>query len=111
MIGELDPLLAELVRNAARSKDQRCAMREDESGRGGHVTRLLQPFSHPAEDICDRRLRSALAYIRDNIAEDISLDALASEAAMSRYNFARAFEKAVGRSPLQYVIRERMELR
>ncbi len=29
---------------------------------------------------------------------------------MSRYHFARAFAKAVGRSPLQYVIGRRMEL-
>ena len=29
---------------------------------------------------------------------------------MSRYHFARAFAKAVGSSPLQYVIGERMEL-
>ena len=112
MVGKLDPLLAELVRNAASVEGSVPALYRQvmDLAVAAHVTRLLQPFSYPVVDIGDRRLRRALAYIHDNIAEDISLDALASEAAMSRYNFARAFAKAVGRPPLQYVIRERIEL-
>ncbi len=55
-------------------------------------------------------MRRAIAYIHDNIGEDLTLAAMASEAAMSRFHFARAFTRAVGISPLQYAIRHRVEL-
>jgi AraC family transcriptional regulator len=58
----------------------------------------------------DPRLRRAAAWIADHLAEDIALDALAAEAAMSPFHFARAFKAATGTSPLQYVIRARIEM-
>ena len=112
VIGRLDPLLAQLVRNAA-SVDDTAPMLYRETmdlAAAAQVIRVLQSPTSFGPDIGDRRLRRALAYIHDHIAQDISLETLASEGAMSRYHFARAFAKAVGSSPLQYVIGERMEL-
>jgi AraC family transcriptional regulator len=110
-VGRLDPLLAELVRNAASAKETSALYRDTmDLAAAAHLVRILQPQPLPGIDIADRRMRRALAYIDDNLAEDMTLDALASEAAMSRYHFSRAFAKAVGLSPLQYVISQRMEL-
>jgi AraC family transcriptional regulator len=110
-VGKLDPLLAEFVRNAATAGEAPALYRDTmDLAAAAHLARLLQPQPPAGADIADRRLRRVLAYIGDNLAKDMSLDALASEAAMSRYHFARAFAKAVGRSPLQYVIGQRMEL-
>jgi AraC family transcriptional regulator len=110
-VGRLDPLLAELVRNAASAGETPALYRNTmDLAAAAHLARILQPQPTAGADIADRRLGRVLAYIHDNLAEDMTLDALASEAAMSRYHFARAFAKAVGRSPLQYVIGQRMEL-
>jgi AraC family transcriptional regulator len=110
-IGRLDPLLAEFVRNAATDEEAPALYRDTmDLAAAAHLARILQPQPAAVADIADRRLSRVLAYIHDNLAEDMTLDALASEAAMSRYHFARAFAKAVGRSPLQYVIGQRMEL-
>lgn len=111
VVGKLDPLLAELVRNAASAGEAPALYRDTmDLAAAAHLARILQPQPEAGADIADRRLRRVLAYIHDNLAADMTLDALASEAAMSRYHFARAFAKAVGRSPLQYVIGQRMEL-
>lgn len=110
-IGRIDPLLAEFVRNGAMAGETPALYRDTmDLAAAAHLTRILQPQPPAGVDITDRRLGRVLAYIHDNLSEDMTLDALASEAAMSRYHFARAFAKAVGRSPLQYVIGERMEL-
>lgn len=71
---------------------------------------MVSPGRSPALQIDDKRLQRAIAYIHDNLEAELSLDAMASEAAMSRYHFIRAFGRVTGKSPLQYVIGERMEL-
>ena len=76
------------------------------------AAQLVRSFSSapPATaTIADRRLKRVVAYIEDNIAEDLSLNAMAAVAAMSPYHFARAFKAATGASPLQFVINARIE--
>lgn len=60
--------------------------------------------------IAPRRLRRILDYIDANLSRDIALDDLAAVAGSSRFHFSRAFRKATGSSPYQYVIRRRIEL-
>lgn len=73
-----------------------------------HLAQLVQPPPERAVGVEDARLRRVIAYIEDHLASDLSLDALAAEAAMSPFHFSRAFKKATGRSPLQFVIAERL---
>ena len=54
-------------------------------------------------------LRRAVTFIQDNLAADLSLDALAHEAGLSSYHFARLFTEAFGIAPHQYVIQARIE--
>jgi len=112
VVGTIDPLLAALVRNAALLQDDPGPLYRQtmDLAIAAQLVRVLQPVQPEVQAISDPRLRRAVSCIHDNLAADISLDALASEAAMSRYHFARAFAKALGRSPLQYVIAARMEL-
>jgi len=56
-----------------------------------------------------RRLRRVLHHIEANLEYDISVDALASVASLSRFHFARAFKAAIGQSPHQYVSTRRLE--
>lgn len=55
------------------------------------------------------KLRRAIAYIQDHLAENISLDAMATEVGMSRFYFCRLFKKSTGITPYQYLIKCRIE--
>lgn len=112
VVGTVDPLLTGFVRQAVANQHTGSALYRDTMNLAlaAHLAHLLspsQPFSPPVDD---RRLRRALAYIHDNLGENLSLDAMASEAAMSRFHFVRAFTRSQGKTPLQYVIHQRMEL-
>lgn len=54
-------------------------------------------------------LRTALDYVGDNLAEDLTLAGIAREVRMSPYHFARMFKLSTGLSPHQYVLRQRIE--
>lgn len=56
------------------------------------------------------RLQRVLDYVRDNPDGDLSVADLASVACLSRYHFARAFQKAVGLPPHRYVSEQRLVL-
>ncbi len=56
------------------------------------------------------RLQRVLDYVRDNPDADLSVAELASVACLSRFHFARAFQKAVGSTPHRYVSRQRLDL-
>jgi AraC family transcriptional regulator len=55
------------------------------------------------------RLRRVLSFIADNHERDLSLEDLASEAAMSTFHFAREFKRATGTTPHQHLIKFRVE--
>jgi len=56
------------------------------------------------------RFAHTLHYIKENIAEKISVDELSAQAYMSKPNFFRAFKQEFGLSPIDYIIKERMRL-
>lgn len=76
--------------------------------RGGDQTRLPALDPPPAGPF-RAELRLAVAYIQDNLATNLSLDAIARAAGMSTYHFAHLFAQEVGTPPHQYVIRARIE--
>src|SRR5262249_35451316 len=55
------------------------------------------------------KLRVALEYIQDNLADGVSLPALARAAGTSPYPFAKGFKEATGRAPYRYVLEQRVE--
>ena len=74
-----------------------------------HLVQTVCPTVKDAAAIDDRRVRRAVEHIRTYLADDLSLEGLANEAAMSASHFSRAFKAATGYSPLQFVIKERLE--
>jgi AraC family transcriptional regulator len=56
-----------------------------------------------------RRLRRVLSYIEENHERELTLEDLASEAAMSTFHFAREFKRATGTTPHQHLIKYRVE--
>ena len=67
--------------------------------------------AHAPPDATQHRveIRRAVAYMEDNLAADLSLDAIARESGMSTYHFAHLFAQVMGVPPHQYVIRTRIE--
>nr|WP_277873654.1 AraC family transcriptional regulator [Leptolyngbya sp. FACHB-60] len=55
------------------------------------------------------KLQKAIDYIQAHLAEEVSLEAIATELGMSPYHFARLFKQSTSYSPYQYVIRSRIE--
>ena len=111
-VGKHDPLLLQLVKNVVGLPPDIPVLYRETMYRAlaAHLAQLAQP-ARPGDDrIDDKRLRRAIAYIRDNLADNLSLEVLASEAAMSPFHFARGFKKATGKSPLQFVLGERIEM-
>lgn len=54
-------------------------------------------------------LRTAIDYVGDNLAEDLTLADISREVHMSPYHFSRMFKLSTGYSPHQYVVRQRIE--
>lgn len=82
-------LAARLAERYARPGPVRQAQREMPA----HVRGGLDP----------RRLQRVLDYIEAHAEVPIGLEALAREACLSRFHFARAFHQSMGQTPLAYV--------
>lgn len=55
------------------------------------------------------QLRAALDYIKDRVAEDVSLKQLAGHVGVSPFHFARMFKRSTGLAPHQYLMKYRVE--
>lgn len=64
--------------------------------------------SEPRVEITARQLRVATDYIECHLDQELTLERIAAALAMSPFRFARAFRKATGQSPRQYVIGRRI---
>jgi len=67
-----------------------------------------KPRSHAPSASAERRIALALRRIEAQACEPLSLDELASAAAMSPYHFLRTFRAVVGMTPHQFVLHRRM---
>jgi AraC-like DNA-binding protein len=56
-----------------------------------------------------RRLNTALLFIHDNTCENPTLDDMASAACLNKFHFLRAFGRAFGTTPHQYLTRLKLE--
>ena len=55
------------------------------------------------------KLQQAIDYIQAHLAEDLTLEAIATELDLSQHHFARLFKHSTGYSPYQYVIKCRIK--
>ena len=63
----------------------------------------------PVGGLPPRRLQRVFAYIRENLANEVSVAELASTVGMSQYYFSKLFKTSTGTTPHQYVMRQRVE--
>lgn len=55
-----------------------------------------------------RQIRKVEDYVRERLADEISVEMLAELVELSPFHFSRVFKQATGMSPLQFVTRERI---
>jgi len=72
--------------------------REAGTQAGGHYSAGTSPAVH-----------RALAYIRENITEDLSLEAVAAQVSLSPVHFHKTFKSAVGQTLHRYVEEQRIK--
>lgn len=56
------------------------------------------------------RLAFVIRYIRKNLTRQHTIEELAQKACLSRAQFFRAFKNEVGETPVQFILRERIEM-
>lgn len=78
---------------------------------------LLQKYSKQKltirnylDGLSNSQLRRTLEYINDHLAEDLSIDVIASVVGMSISHFSRSFKQSMGLAPWQYVMQCRLEI-
>lgn len=74
-----------------------------------HSARSRGGGSPAIPSVSRQRMQRLLEFIDANLDENLSLDRLATEAGISPLYLARAFKRAVGHSPHQYLLRRRVE--
>lgn len=62
-----------------------------------------------SERLTDRSLGRVIELMRSHYADALSLEALASEACISKFHFSRLFKARTGMSPHEFLVAERMK--
>lgn len=113
-----DPLIQQigLALKAELERDRLSDRLYAESMANALAVHLLRRYSDQTREIRTysgrlpgHKLQKAIDYIQAHLAEEVSLEAIATELGMSPYHFARLFKQSMGYSPYQYVIQCRIE--
>ena len=70
---------------------------------------MHQPPENHKEKEYHSRIRKVLAYIQENLSEELPLGNLSELAFFSPFHFQKIFSRYVGESPKQYIMRLRLE--
>jgi AraC family transcriptional regulator len=108
-----DPLLAQMLCNlAAAARDGLPDLYAETAGDmlAAHLlTRYAGVVAGRERAVEDVRLRRVDAYMRDHLAEPVSLEDLARQAGVSRFHLLRMFKQQYGETPFQRLTRLRMQ--
>lgn len=73
------------------------------------ANRFLAASRCGAGGLSPHKLSVCTDYMHAHLAEDITLEQVASQAGLSTYHFCRAFKESVGTTPYQWLIAKRIE--
>ncbi|MGI4738509.1 MAG: AraC family transcriptional regulator N-terminal domain-containing protein [Janthinobacterium lividum] len=78
------------------------------------LVRLMQTqaraliFNDYARHLTTHRFAAVVHYIKEHLAENLSVDTLSALACMSKATFFRMFKREFGLTPVEYIVRERL---
>ncbi len=78
------------------------------------LVRLMQTqaraliFQDYARHLTTHRFAAVVHYIKEHLAENLSVDKLSALACMSKATFFRVFKREFGLTPVEYIVRERL---
>lgn len=78
------------------------------------LVRLMQTqareliFNDYARHLTTHRFAAVVQYIKEHLADNLSVDKLSTLACMSKATFFRVFKREFGLTPVEYIVRERL---
>jgi AraC family transcriptional regulator len=109
-----DPLLAAMVKAVAAASEAGADDLYAQSAAQFIVAHLLAPHASgsgkAAGSLSSRQLETILSYMRENLAQPVSVGDLASLVSFSRFHFVRCFKTATGLTPYRYLTELRIDL-
>jgi AraC family transcriptional regulator len=112
ILGIRDPLIEHLMLSLATAARDGAPDIYAESAAtmlAAHLITRYGKLEVPSSFNEDDRLRRATEYIRGNLSEALSLEAIAQRAGLSRFHLLRLFKRACGETPFQHITRLRIE--
>jgi AraC family transcriptional regulator len=73
-----------------------------------HSTWSCLADASPRRGLADWQVKKVTTYMRDHLHEDVGLDELARVVNLSRFHFCTTFRLATGRTPYEWLVRERI---
>ena len=75
-----------------------------------HMRGVYQGANAPESQLVnEQRAKRMLSFIREHYGEDITIDAIAASASISRSECFRCFRRAIGKKPVEYLTEYRVE--
>jgi AraC family transcriptional regulator len=109
---EHDPLLATLLPTLVRAVESRVDDMYAQSAAEFLAVHLLTRSGEAIPDIVTRedvRIRKVVGFMRERLAEPLTLADLAGAANLSNYHFLRVFKSATGQTPRRYLTQLRID--
>lgn len=66
-------------------------------------------YARPKEIVSDKRIAAVLEYVQQHLNQAINVEQLADLACMTKSHLIRTFRQSIGITPLQYVIRKKIQ--
>lgn len=73
------------------------------------VGSFFMKHAHKRIDEIDQRVLKVIAYVKDNIQQEMTTESLANIACVTKAHLGRLFRETIGVSPIQFVLRTRIQ--
>lgn len=73
------------------------------------VASFFMKHAHKRLSEIDSRLKKVMYYVKSNMASELTLDALAEMACVTKAHLGRLFRETLGTSPVQFILRTRIQ--
>ncbi|MDR0833898.1 MAG: AraC family transcriptional regulator [Candidatus Symbiothrix sp.] len=98
-----------LIQNKAKSNQKSFTLELETNGILNQLFSRFLDKATPKREIADKRIKKVLRYIHENIDSNLCVNDLADICTINRDHFTRLFRKEMQCTPMQYIIRKKIE--